>query len=909
MFVIDLRNKLVGKYCFSVMNNNDVDTVYIYSHFTQYKDYLCYLKVISEDETYVDEFLIDSEKVIIEDNALRVEWTLGAISTHCKKISIQLEFRENQEDNSKVAQSSIVDIVLGDTLDVSEKIAVLYPDILKSLQNQIDDLNDGSVASFDMSYVNDVLTINLKNAEGESVASLQANIPTSTKVDKVEGMGLSHNDFTDALLTKLNGIAQGAQVNVIEGVQVDGADLPIDANKKVNITNKVTKTNGANKVYGTDNAGAQTTFDIDNGTGYSGSVARRDSNGQLHVPLTPTANSHAVSKKYLDDRIANIQRDSYKPVDITTYPTLNDFLASTGEEGFLYLYPIDTTEAPTFESGFYRYIWENNAWVDLGTTQIDLSNYYTKLEANSIFATKEEARKVISVTYAQLKTLRDNSELIAGMYYRIIDYQCTTDQINTQSANHTFDVIVVADDESHLNENARAVKHAGDTYFANSKLEAWKIKYCIDNDIQRFNWARRDAIQVIFEESSLFVYVRCPQLDNENGFAWVFYNNSDDIEGFDYVDNWNALDYEDLIYTSTTQPAIGDILDMSGEEVRVVAIRNNDGKGIVYYMCDEYGNECHYDFKNILFKRNIVDGEYSSSNEGTDMYFYTFSFLKENETILDTSIFGNDGTLLNDEMQISGVFNNKIKEYYAYDYTPNPTSPTLWLNDSVFLSSYTYEDETYYGCRYNTIEDDGYFNTFGSDCHGNIIKKSCNGNTFYSSCCYNTLESECFNNTFGSGCSYNLLGCSCSNNTFGEGCMSNILGNACNSNTFGNDCGSNVFNPSCYTNNLSAFCSGNVFGRGCGNNFLAESTYNSKYGDGVIRVKILSNHSEDIIIGNDCQCVELSLASGLGTSTMKHVRVHAGIAGTIQSPKRLEVARNIDYETSFVLANSIKIEV
>ena len=35
----------------------------------------------------------------------------------------------------------------------------------------------------------------------------------SGKVDKVAGMGLSHNDFTDTLLTKLNGIADGAEVN------------------------------------------------------------------------------------------------------------------------------------------------------------------------------------------------------------------------------------------------------------------------------------------------------------------------------------------------------------------------------------------------------------------------------------------------------------------------------------------------------------------------------------------------------------------------------------------------------------------------------------------------------------------------------------------------------------------------
>lgn len=48
------------------------------------------------------------------------------------------------------------------------------------------------------------------------------------------GKGLSTNDFTDAYETKLEGIEAGAQVNVLEGVQVNGTDLTI-ANKKVNI--------------------------------------------------------------------------------------------------------------------------------------------------------------------------------------------------------------------------------------------------------------------------------------------------------------------------------------------------------------------------------------------------------------------------------------------------------------------------------------------------------------------------------------------------------------------------------------------------------------------------------------------------------------------------------------------------
>ena len=52
------------------------------------------------------------------------------------------------------------------------------------------------------------------------------------KVDKVEGKGLSTNDYTTEEKNKLAGIAEGAQVNVIESVEVDGVAQTIDAEAK-----------------------------------------------------------------------------------------------------------------------------------------------------------------------------------------------------------------------------------------------------------------------------------------------------------------------------------------------------------------------------------------------------------------------------------------------------------------------------------------------------------------------------------------------------------------------------------------------------------------------------------------------------------------------------------------------------
>ena len=94
-----------------------------------------------------------------------------------------------------------------------------------------------------------------------------------------------------------------------------------------------------------------------------------------------------------------------------------------------------------------------------------------------------------STTYSDLRILKNEGKLIAGAFYRITDYECVTNRQNSRSANHQFDIIVQAIDERTLSENAHAIHHDGDTYFANSNLNAWRLKYAFDADIARFNWA------------------------------------------------------------------------------------------------------------------------------------------------------------------------------------------------------------------------------------------------------------------------------------------------------------------------------------------------------------------------------------------------------------------------------------
>ena len=88
----------------------------------------------------------------------------------------------------------------------------------------------------------------LKEADGNILDAIDG------KVDKVEGMGLSSNDFTDDLLNKLNLIEENAQVNIIEEIRVGGTileavdkvvDIPIASVEKAGVVKSAT---GANMV-------------------------------------------------------------------------------------------------------------------------------------------------------------------------------------------------------------------------------------------------------------------------------------------------------------------------------------------------------------------------------------------------------------------------------------------------------------------------------------------------------------------------------------------------------------------------------------------------------------------------------------------------------------------------------------
>ena len=467
------------------------------------------------------------------------------------------------------------------------------------------------------------------------------------------------------------------------------------------------------------------------------------------------------------------------------------------------------------------------------------------------------------ITYSALVALRNGGNLVPGKWYRITDYRCSTLQANTMAATNAFDILVRADDASHLNENAFAMHHTGDTYFQNCNLEAWQLKYCLDNDTDRFAWA-------------------------------------DDVEG----------------------------------------------KGVIFYMKDEWGNECPYDFKNIKFQRWAVtadqdhpslvvdnaDNNYgyyygakdlkgnnvlgkATYGEDTD-YFYTFA-LKDLESgeWFDYTVVAHLG-LKNDEGNEIAFYDNHLTEA-TDEYASGKGEMAKMLNNIVFFNCYgdlsdtSYADDYSY-CNNNRFLGNCHSNTFGNGCTYNTFGNNCNYNSFGNSCGSNSFGNDFYQNSFGNECSYNSFGNSCGSNSFGNSCQNNSFGNNCVQNTFGNGFYSNTFGNNFYQNSFGNNCGRNTFGNGCQNNSFGNDCRQNSFGNGCqnnsfgnnCNSNSFGNYFQNNTFGNYCKYITVfdgvqycSVSGGSADNApVKNAQILNGTAGASAANKlTIAFTANVSY--------------
>ena len=475
------------------------------------------------------------------------------------------------------------------------------------------------------------------------------------------------------------------------------------------------------------------------------------------------------------------------------------------------------------------------------------------------------AQLAVAITYADLKALRQAGNLVPGTWYRITDYHTTVSPLITdaRSTDHQFDVIVRADDASHLNENGYAAHHEGDEYFAACKLEAWELQYRLENE----KWSK-EAGTFVTDDNDGYNLKKLGTVEVE-GTTYILWDASEFTEDYDIVQAVSEDEEEGtelMAYNPTTGEIDGETWTSSIASKTVV---EGDGQGTILMLKDEYGNKCPYDFKSIQFKRWAVTDSQQERQGLNGNYMGVLNGVPASLSIDDETdfiwayTFSSDATGSDDQVDFSldgthNVYGNVL------EMAPDAING---LNDVVFYGEYIYGNHLGVNCYRNTFGNDCYYNSFGNDCYNNSFGNGCNSNSFGNSCQNNSFGNSCQFNSFGNGCYNNSFGNNCGSNLFGNNCTYNSFGNSCFQNTFGNSCSRNSFGNNCGSNSFGNNCRQNSFGNNCQSNSFGNSCFQNTFG----------NYCQTITVFDGVQFC--SVTGGNQSAPVKNAQILNGTAG------------------------------
>ena len=344
---------------------------------------------------------------------------------------------------------------------------------------------------------------------------------------------------------------------------------------------------------------------------------------------------------------SSLGKDTYKLGQTVFIKTLNvpdvwvSGISNTSSE---YNYTTDAQvildlNSDTFKVGFYSFS-------KMETQKVDLSNYATKVPnpitghlvginpsgdlIDSGIVAIDITNKTIDLTWSELVALRNGGSLIADQSYRIKDFVTTVgssadeNKQDIRSAGHPFDIIVTALNNTTLSEDAKAVRHNGDTYFSSSDLSSWKLKYSLNNDLNRFEWADAGGKGVIYQMED--EWGNMAPYDFKN-IQFKIYKTTDECSGRTGINGKYAmtvdttapkifvLDYTDFIwcYTFSSDPTGNtEQIDysLSGKHSfnKINCLQNVSGKRYLYKNVFFGGNVTFCTLMN--FANNVILGNF-----------------------------------------------------------------------------------------------------------------------------------------------------------------------------------------------------------------------------------------------------------------------------------------------------------
>lgn len=438
---------------------------------------------------------------------------------------------------------------------------------------------------------------------------------------------------------------------------------------------------------------------------------------------------------------------------------------------------------------------------------------------------------------------------------------------------------------------------AVDPHFANSNLPAWEIKYCLDNDKTRFAWACGDEQMIVNLDSGYSngrPLTRQPTADGN-------YDDNDDpvYEGYHYA--WGTQedvddgDTTNFWYSQNEVLTNGETVIDGFGQLATVEI-GNGGKGVIYYMKDEWGNECPYDFKNIQFKRYKVT---EATNEALQSFVYDenigqYCYYGIEDAIDGVTIDLDDfiwcytfmGYPMNVDTGERGEWQDGSLES-PYGHQSDEAISTFMLNRiQPYISYFDIENEDYTKCgvqKLNNIVLYGSWDKVGSS--------TADYPYYYANCCcYNEIGYGCYSITLGEENWYNTFSQNCYNIVLGSGCKNISFNGNCSRNTLGNHCFSVTFDTNCQNNQFTSFCSDIKLMFYCVGITLLERTMSAIFEAGV-------------------SWVSLRGASNVHNIDLQNIIVSQGIKGEPSDLKILTVEQGADYQQIFRKSGSQEILV
>ena len=314
-----------------------------------------------------------------------------------------------------------------------------------------------------------------------------------------------------------------------------------------------------------------------------------------------------------------------------------------------------------------------------------------------------------------------------------------------------------------------------------------------------------------------------------------------------------------------------------------------EGKGVIYRMIDEWGNDCPYDFKNAKFWDDDADAE-----------VYTFCAYDRTalDEMVDLSVVANTNDYINTGSiyahVLVGVYNNVIESRISDSGMMTLSAPKFVCNDANYV-----EDKGFQGIYNNRVIGGNKFGYNIGNCSimsGGVeigcyvknvtidifstdivigdrvdnvsIGKNCDIVEVHSSSSRITIGDFCGSIVVGASCCDVVIGNSNanvqlegyntnitmgSNNdtiTVGSYTDNNSFGNSCENITVGQHCDGNVFGDYCTGITTNSSCTCNTFGAYCGYDY--SSTNPVSYGN-----IILSQYCKNNTIGSGCYDITL----------------------------------------------------